>query len=110
LHSDKQKFRIYGIFKNKKAKQMTNEEYTNIKFHFANVIKEARKKHHYTIRELAEIAEINYSYLSQIENNHIEKPSMHTYLTLFEILEISMPELFYDIESMPPFNHYPPES
>ncbi|MGH1787709.1 helix-turn-helix transcriptional regulator [Enterococcus casseliflavus] len=89
---------------------MTNEEYNTVKKFLAKTIKQARIKHHYTIRELAEITEINYSYLSQIENNHIDKPSLFIYLTLFETLEIPISDLFYDIESMPPFNRYPPES
>ena len=110
LYVDKHFFGLYGIFKNKKANLMTNEEYTNIKYHLAKAIKEARLKHQYTIRELAEIADINYSYLSTIENNRIEKPSMYVYLTLFEILEIPITELFSEIENMPPFNRYPPES
>jgi len=110
LYIDKHFFALYGIFKNKKAKLMTNEEYANIKYHLAKAIKEARLKHQYTIRDLAEIADINYSYLSTIENNRIEKPSMYIYLTLFEILEIPITELFSEIENMPPFNRYPPES
>ena len=84
---------------------MNNQEYFEIKKHINNRLKDAREKHRYTVRELAEIAEMSHTYLSNLENNHVAKPSLYTYLKLFEILEISPGKLFYEIENLPPFDN-----
>lgn len=83
---------------------MNNLEYFEIKKHIAKKITEYRKKHNYTMKDLAVIADLNVSFISDIENNKIDKPSLHTYLKLFDVLEISMPDLFAEIQNMPPFD------
>lgn len=84
---------------------MNNREYFEIRKLLSNKIKLARQKHDFTTRELAQLAEMSQTYLSNLENNRVDKPSLYTYLKLFEILEISPGKLFYDIEELAPFNN-----
>jgi transcriptional regulator with XRE-family HTH domain len=41
---------------------------------FGELIRDARKKQEYSQRELAKLVEVNYTYLSKLENDHAEYP------------------------------------
>jgi HTH-type transcriptional regulator, competence development regulator len=41
---------------------------------FGELIRDARKQQEYSQRELAKLVEVNYTYLSKLENDHAEYP------------------------------------
>ncbi|MGL5807160.1 MAG: helix-turn-helix domain-containing protein [Xenococcaceae cyanobacterium] len=41
---------------------------------FGELIRDARKQQEYSQRELAKLVQVNYTYLSKLENNHAEYP------------------------------------
>lgn len=83
---------------------MIEKEFSKIQKNINNTIKTTREKHEYTVRDLAAMTNISYAYLSRLENNKINTPSLYTYLKLFEVLELSPANIFKEIESMPPFS------
>ncbi|HZU67015.1 MAG TPA: helix-turn-helix transcriptional regulator [Ktedonobacteraceae bacterium] len=66
-------------------------------------IKELRRQHHLTQRQLAEQAGVDFSYLSKIENNRLEHtPSIKTLQDLARILEVDELELMELANKVPP--------
>ena len=88
---------------------MDTKEYDQIKKIISKKIKEERIKHGYSVRTLADLTNIGYSHISRLENNKIPSPRLETYLIIFEVLEISLGEVFSDLDNLPPFNRYPPD-
>ncbi|KPG70821.1 MULTISPECIES: helix-turn-helix domain-containing protein [Enterococcus] len=89
---------------------MDKSEFHQIKNLLSLQIKHQRIKHGYSLRTLSSLTNIGYSHLSRLENNKIDSPKLETYLIIFEVLEISLEDLFRTVDNLPPFNRYPPES
>ncbi|BBO67928.1 XRE family transcriptional regulator [Desulfosarcina alkanivorans] len=60
-------------------------------------IRELRKNRHFTQEQLAEKMGINPKYLSGIERGK-ENPTLDTFIKVAETLEVSIGELFYQLE------------
>ena len=88
---------------------MDTREFDQIKQIISKKIKEERIKHGYSVRTLADLTNIGFSHISRLENNKIPSPRLQTYLIIFEVLEISLGEVFSELDNLPPFNRYPPD-
>ena len=66
-------------------------------------VRELRQKKELTQRQLAEVAGIDFTYLSKIENDRLEhSPSLKTLQRLAEVLEADELELLDLADKMPP--------
>lgn len=65
-------------------------------------IRELRKRKHLTLRQLASMAKINYTYLSKIENNRLSHtPSVRTLSELAHALDVDELELLQLANKLP---------
>ncbi len=67
-----------------------------MKYQFGEKLREVRKRTGMTMKEVAELAGVSESLISQIERNRIS-PAIDTLLDLAEILHIDMDYLFKDL-------------
>lgn len=88
---------------------MNEKDYQIIQKKISKQLKARRADREYSIRELATLAGMGSTYLSNLENNKIPKPSLKTILNLCDILEILPSELFREIDKLPPFDGNPSE-
>lgn len=61
---------------------------------FGAYIRAKRKERHISLRKLAALVGINFTYLSKIENNELAPPSEEKVLALAAVLELNADELF----------------
>ncbi len=77
---------------------MTNKDFNKI---VCNRVLELRKKHHFTIEQLAYQSDISKGGLSEIERN-MKEPRLFTILKICSALGITMKE-FFDFEEIDKF-------
>lgn len=70
--------------------------------HIGHRIRELRKQKHLTLRQLAQMARINYTYLSKIENGRLSHtPSTRTLRDLARALDVDELELLQLANKLP---------
>lgn len=68
---------------------------------FGDRIRQLRKEHDLTLRELAEAVEIDFTYLSKIENNRGSAPAEATIRRLAKVLATDADELILLADKLP---------
>jgi len=77
-------------------------------YRFGEKLREIREKKGMTLREVADLAGVSESLISQIERNRVS-PAMDTLLTLVEVLDIDIEYLFRDWKRSRPLAYVPLE-
>ena len=62
---------------------------------FGAYIRKKRKERHISLRKLADLIGINFTYLSKIENSELAPPSEEKVLALANVLELDADDLFH---------------
>lgn len=68
---------------------------------FGNRIRQLRKAHRYTLRELADLVGIDFTYLSKIENDRAPAPAEERIRTLAVLLDADAEELILLADKLP---------
>lgn len=68
---------------------------------FGQIIKEARKAEQITQRDLAKQIDVDFTYISKIENGALEPPSEEVILKMAKVLDIDENELFLAAKKVP---------
>jgi len=74
-----------------------------MKYQFGDKLREVRQRAGMTMKEVADLAGVSESLISQIERNHVS-PAIDTLVDIAEILHIDMNYLFRDLQKAPEVN------